>query len=81
MKAPEFRALGGDIAREGDWWVYTESFRVIDDERQELHDLVNDGMRDAREAITAVGYEIDEQQTDGDHDSIWIYFRDPPNEH
>jgi hypothetical protein len=76
MKVPEFRTLAGEVAREGDCWVYTESFRVVDDESQELHDLVNDGMRDAREAIKEAGYEIDETQTDGDHDSVWIFFRE-----
>lgn len=74
---PEFKTLGGDVEREGDWWVYTEKFRVYDDEAQELHDVVNDGVRDAREAITEAGYEIDESQTDSDHDSVWIYFREP----
>jgi hypothetical protein len=78
MKAPEFRALAGEVAREGDWWIYTESFRVIDDETQELHDVVNDGIRDAREAIAEAGYVIDESRTDSDHDSVWIYFRESP---
>jgi len=77
MTIPEFRALCGEVAREGDWWVYTESFRIYDDETQELHDVVNDGIRDAREAIKEAGYEIDEKQTDSDHDSVWIYFREP----
>lgn len=65
-----------DGSRGGGEWVYGESVRTdqdIDPKGKAVRERFNEVLDDIRKA----GYEVNDKESDSDHDSFWITFRRP----